>query len=40
MSLVDAAAIDVASLTPVVTYYDIDGNVVPGADLFTVIDET
>lgn len=40
MSLVDSANIDVSTLTPVVTYYDINGNAVAGGDTFLVVDET
>lgn len=40
MSLIDASLITVSSLTPVVTYYDLNGNMVPVTDSFVLIDET
>ncbi len=36
---IDAGIIDVSTLVPVVTYYDVNGNVVAGGDTFTVVDE-
>jgi hypothetical protein len=40
MSVIDEGLFDVNSLSPVVTFYDIDGHVAPGQGTFEVVDES